>query len=534
MESVGTALLALVAIWAILGFLFGLRRGWKRSLCRFITIVAAFVVALIFSGSLLAGLDIEATLAELGGESSDLPVDMILEITTAVPSLAPFLFGLLRPFLFMGIFIGACIVLWFLYKLIALIFLRMPKKKKVQIKAWKKEIKELKKSKASRKDIKAKKKEIKRMKRREKKRLLGGVIGLLQGAIVMLLVLCPIVGLVTMAGGPIAGLMEPEGSESADAPAEENELLAIVEDENVALISKVTSPVFKWISSFKIGESTVSLTDEVDNLMAIVDKAATLGEVPFEEFGEDQTEALHDLVDLLDESELFPKLISEILSYVAGQWQAGETVFDMEKIDMGEEMAPIMDALLDVFATTDEDKITEDLTTLADLFSLIVECEIPAHIEGEDLFNQIAETNFLNRAFDLLDGSRFEEVGDAILGMGNAMLKDMIGGSREEIEANYGDAIDSVIEEFETLEGDTNEEKITILADQLKEEAGEDIPADLIDDIANFIIEEIGEEPLTKDAILDVIEDLTNDPETLKNLLESVDLSTIMPPAGAQ
>lgn len=533
MESIGTALLALVAVWAILGFLFGLRRGWKRSICRFVTIIAAFVIALILSGSLLANLDIEALLGELGGEA-DLPVDTILEITTAVPSLAPFLFGLLRPFLFMGLFMGSCFVLWFLYRLIALIFLRMPKKKKVQIKAWKKEIKELKKNKAPRKDIKAKKKEIKRMKRREKKRLLGGVIGLVQGAVVMLLVLCPIVGLVSMVGGPIAGLMEPESSENGEAPAEENELLAIIEDENVVLLSNITSPVFKWISSFKIGESTVSLTDEVDNVMAIVDKAATLGEVSFEEFGEDQTQALHDLVALLDESELFPKLISEMLSYVAGQWQAGETVFDMEKIDMGEEMAPIMDALLDVFATTDEDKITGDLTTLADLFSLIIECDIPAHIDGEDLFNQIAETNFLNRAFDLLDGSRFAGVGDAILGMGNTMLKDMIGGSREEIEANYGEAIDSVIEEFESLEGDTNEEKITILADQLKAEAGEDIPADLIDDIANFIIDEIGEEPLTKDAILDVIEDLTNDPETLKNLLESVDLSTIMPPAGAQ
>ncbi len=533
MEMVGTGLLIFCAVWAVLGFLFGVHRGWKRSTCRFITIVAAFLIALIASGSLLANLDIEATLGELGGESSDLPVDMILEITTAVPSLAPFLFGLLRPFLFMGLFIGACIVLWFLYKLIALIFLRMPKKKKVQIKAWKKEIKELKKNKASRKDIKAKKKEIKQMKRREKKRWLGGLIGLVQGAVVALLVLCPIVGLVTMVGGPVAGLMEPESSENGEAPAEENELLAIVEDENVALISKITSPVFKWISSFKIGESTVSLTDEVDNVMAIVEKAAVLGEVSFEEFGEDQTEALHDLVDLLDESELFPKLISEILSYVAGQWQAGETVFDMEKIDMGEEMAPIMDALLDVFATTDEDKITEDLTTLADLFSLIIECDIPAHIEGEDLFNQIAETQFLNRAFDLLDGSRFAGVGDAILAMGNDMVADMIGTSREEIEENYGDAIDSVVEEFAAMEG-TNEEKITALANELKAEAGEDIPEALIDDIASFVIEEIGEEPLTKEAILDVIEDLTNDPDTLKRLLESVDLSALTPPADSQ
>ncbi len=529
MESVGTALLALIAVWAVLGFLFGLRRGWKRSLCRFLTIVAAFVIALIASGSLLADLDIEMLLNEVGGEA-DLPVDTILEITTAVPSLAPFLFGLLRPFLFMGLFIGACIVLWFLYKLIALIFLRMPKKKKVQIKTWKKEIKELKKSKGDKKEIKARKKEIKRMKRREKKRWLGGLIGLLQGAVVMLLVLCPIVGLVTMAGGPIADLMAPEGSENTDAPAEENELLAIIEDGNVVMISKVTSPVFKWITSFKIGESTVSLTDEVDNVMAIVDKAAALGEVPFEEFGEDQTTALHELVALLDESELFPKLISEILSYVAGQWQAGETVFDMEKIDMGEEMAPIMDALLDVFATTDEDKITGDLTTLADLFSLIIECDIPSHIEGEDLFNQIAETNFLNRAFDLLDGSRFSAVGDAILGMGNDMVADMIGGSREEIEANYGEAIESVVEEFASMEG-TNEEKITALAEELKAEAGDDVPEGLIDDIANFIIDEIGEEPLTKDAVLDVIEDLTNDPDALKRLLESVDLSALTPPA---
>ncbi len=529
MESVGTALLALVAIWAVLGFLFGIRRGWKRSLCRFITIVAAFVIALIASGSLLTGLDIEATLGELGGESSDLPVDMILEITTAVPSLAPFLFGLLRPFLFMGLFIGSCIVLWFIYKLIALIFLRMPKKKKVQIKTWKKEIKALKKSKGDKKEIKAKKKEIKRMKRREKKRLLGGAIGFVQGAVVLLLVLCPIVGLVTMAGGPIAGLMEPESSENGEAPTEENELLAIIEDENVVLISKITSPVFKWISSFKIGESTVSLTDEVDNVMAIVDKAATLGEVPFEEFGEDQTEALHDLVDLLDESELFPKLISEMLSYVAEKWQAGETVFDMEKIDMGEEMAPIFDALLDVFATTDENKITEDLTTLADLFGLIIECEIPAHIEGDGLFNQIAETQFLNRAFDLLGGSRFAGVGDAILAMGNDMVAGMIGASREEIEANYGEAIDSVVEEFASMEG-TNAEKVTALADELKANAGEDIPEELIDDIANFVIEEIGEEPLTKNAILDVIEGLTNDPDTLKRLLESVDLSALTPP----
>lgn len=497
LSKVFPLLIAFFILMAAIGALLGLWRRTKRATVRLVAVILSAVLAVLLSGALASLLDAAWVESQLTRLATAFPeqAEMFTELSTlseAIATLMPLVHGLLRPLMFVILLIGFSAFLWVVVLIVGL-FLGKKEKKK---------------SSGS----------------RLLDRLMGGLIGLVQGVLVAALLLSPAVGYLAMADDIATAYVETSESESAEELRElqAEYLTPLRENPVIKVTESMTSPIFSATSSFRVGEERTSILEEVPIFFNMIDALRSLGGVPLEQYGDAECDALRDITALFSDSALLPPVTAELLSTVAGRWQAGEDFLGLEAPVAEGDLAPVLDALITVLASTDEVTVRRDLETITDFLILTVDYGILAEAAGGDPFAKAIELNpetdktFLRAAIDLLDENpHMAPIRDGITAFGASLVAAQLG-TPEEIRENYGDMVTSAVEILKDVEGDTNEEKIAALTPVLQENLeaeGIDLPQDAVDEASRFLLDElesrdISLEELTEDDIYDILDQL--------------------------
>lgn len=455
-----------------------------KALLRLIAAAASFVLALLLSGPTVAGFDTQLIDALAAARPE------IADAIVAMPSLYPFLLGLLRPLVFLALYFIFVILLRIVLFIVGACFPKRYKNGGIP--------------------------------------LISGVFGLLRGCILVVVLMTPILGYASIGNEAItAYVTESEAGTAEDAAVEklivlQEQLEAVESNALLQKISTVTDKVFAELVTTELSEEVASPTEELPIFAKLVYHVRWLVNKPLAEFGAGETAALQNISDLFGESVFLPTVSSEVLSAMTTKWANGESFLNLEKPELTGAFATLSDSLFDVLASSTKETVTPDIATVADLMTLMVEYEILS-AEGDDVFAKLTATDpqtgktFVSEAILLLENNPHM----APLRQGiTTLVMEAVGGelgTPAELRENYGDMVDDMVDVLATVEGETNEEKIANLTPVIKDglaENGLEVPESVVDEASRLILDELEANgitlsELTADDIFDILDSFT-------------------------
>ncbi len=351
------ALLALVGLLALIGMLKGLRRGIKRQSIRtatiILSIVLSFVAVKVLYGVILGFCDV-ATMGELftklegfglalDAETKDMLAGfdpVIIEYILAIP-----LALLVGPIVFVPVFIIISALMLIVHAIISGI---LGFRKKENTKTT---------------------------------RLLGMALGFVQGALVAVVLLVPILGLANTVSGAVDTIRE-----KTEKSEEETELIQMY-DENLKDI--IENPVvkvlgslggnltYKSLATVKVEDNRVNMIDQIDTVLVVYNEIDTLSSLEFTNLTPEQQASIRGLIDAVGESNYFAPFLSKLVSGLAS------TLEDDLAAEMEEPIKTLMVDIIGIFKTSSQETLKSDLDTFCDFFFYLTNRGVLSAAMGE-------------------------------------------------------------------------------------------------------------------------------------------------------
>ena len=478
-DTIVTIIIGTVFALMILGAFWGLIRRWKKALLRFGVVVLDLVITLLTTNKWVSTISPET--AQITGDPN------IVELLESVPSLLTLTSGLMKPIVFMFCFLGSSILSILLYFFLSL-FVRYKENENTYPMA-------------------------------------GMLIGAVQGLLVAIVLVSPIIGYASLADKAVASYKDVVGEEVPTDIAEIHTtyIAPINKHPLVNAVGTMSAPIFNTVASFEIGEDTFNPSQEIPVLLATYHNATILKDAPLEEYGAEQKAAISNLATLFGQSALLPNVGADFLSAIGTKWQAGESFINVAPISVDKDFAPVIEALYSLLATTTPNSLKTDIVTIGDFVNLMVDYNMTSLLTGDgDVLGMVTEVNpttnktFIKAAIELLDTNpHMATLRAGITKLGANLLGSQLGTS-EEIRENYGDMVTNVVDILKDLEGNTNEEKIEALTPTIKEELLKndiDLSEEIVDEASKFLLDELEKENVS-------IEDMTE--EDIYNILDKI------------
>ncbi len=361
---VSVALAAVFALWFALR---GLLRGWLKAIFTTANIALSAALACFLSRDFTTVLrDYIYPLVSKVLEYFGISLESMLQGYDEVVALLPLFIGvLMTPVLFLSFFFIFRTVIGFI-----LSFIHRPKRRVIN-------------------------EEGKRVKVKRHvpvwSRVLGALIGVVNGMLLLAVVLVPVVGFANLgitvgdeffSGTDTSAISREDGSVKAIAyyaledyvkPATQNWLFGTTYD-------TIGKPMFNYMITTVYDDTEVFLETELVAAVKLVQKGIGLAGSDFAQMDDGAVQNLHDIVDTIEESVLMPEFAASLLSEMGSAWSRGDTVFGMERPVLGELLDPTFDTLLSILATTDRELLIADLNTLIDFLDILVKNQILANM----------------------------------------------------------------------------------------------------------------------------------------------------------
>lgn len=345
------AVSAVALLYLIIGVIWGLKRGFARSLFRLVSLAVAAVIAYFVSVRLIAvfGDTIREKLTALVDAKAASIAELVHASEMLVKYILSILTALLAPLLYSILFMLLRALLWILY---AALCMFLPSKKKKPIDAL--------------------------------SRVTGVVVSVVGCALIVISLLMPYAGYLRFAADSYPKVVEAEVFVNETLPPElDGELSAGANNKAVAAIRRLGGDFL--FSHLSAGASGLDLDRECDALLRLYGAIYDVSLIDFNAiFDENQTTDLTairvGLIGAVEDDENMKTILAEILSFAAGKWKDGETVLSVnikEQLPEGYETA--LDAPLDRLAHTTPETVCTDLVDLTDSIETIFETYVYLH-----------------------------------------------------------------------------------------------------------------------------------------------------------
>lgn len=292
--------------------------------------------------------------------------------------------------------------------------------------------------------------------------------------------------------------------------------------------------LFHNLTSAEWNGQETKLETEWFAIVGMVNEAGKLAEKPVDQYGSEESVAVHNMINRIGESRIMTYLGGNTLNGLSNAWLEGKPFFGIEAPEMGDANAQMMfNGLLRVFSTTTPELFQRDLGFFADMFDLLVKHDMfSLFAEGSGGGNAFAEkmttSGFLKEAMGLINSNeRMAPVTTAITDVGMNILIDQLG-LPEEYRETCGELMDDM---SDALQGSVTEEG-TIDVSQLHTELNEifaDSEVEITESAAEVIANGLSEvftpeelKTLTSEEIVDRLIDRFATAENLEKLKDKI------------
>lgn len=405
-----------VLFFVILGALFGLAKGYRKSVLRLITVAGSAIIAYCFSipitKMLVTKKNINLLVAWLGLEND---YNELVAISPAAEEL-------IRALAISVIVTIVFVLLFFIMKGLTLILYFTLSKNSNILKNDNDELKE----------------------ERKKTRLWGLYIGAAQGLLSMMVILVVLTGFFNLADNVIDTVIKNDNDLIAPSAKTELENIDSIFDEikrdpimslfcykdeyvygdsmsanssanNTSL--KTTSItygknnfVFEGLTKIRFRGEKLSLTKESVVLTETVFKVIPLLEIFEEESYLDTTESIDDLVDVFSQSGILTEVGAELISGACEKWSNGEEFIGIAFYGIDDDIDPIILALFGTMKDSTSETLKEDLYSLVEVLSLFDKYKLLDSVDADSLIKNLSG-DFIGELLTILSANeRFNVV----------------------------------------------------------------------------------------------------------------------------
>lgn len=431
-EIITTCVIAAFLLILLSGFLFGLGRGFNKSLVRILLVVAMLVITFFVVPAItkaVMALDISNWGITVAGKTATSVTDILVSVLSEIPQVADIAGTtayatiinvvpqmILNVVLFVVVFILLRLVSMVIYWIITGICFS---KKKTEGK--------------------------------NKHRLLGSLVGVVQNFLIFLVILVPVVGTVNILGDietittqptttavstASTNLLTATEEPPAETPENNNQVSPyqtvndVIDAYEASWVAKFLHGVkldsacmyvFNELSTVTIDEQKYNLKIEANNITYIVMDVMNLVELgELDLTSPDTIQALNKIIDSCYNSQLTSNLIDEVIPLATSKWLAGETFCGMSKPTV-EGFDGVIDTLLTQLGTSKDLRATLISTTkmLGSVFNTATDI-----LEGEEInVDQIGtfleelsqDESTLDLAKNLLSEENLETIVDKVI-----------------------------------------------------------------------------------------------------------------------
>ncbi len=473
-------------VFMLAAMIFAVIRGTSRSIFRIIGIAVSAVGALGVTLWVKSIASSQASVLELlntlGVETADI-AELLSQIGEYSPTLAELLAGttvsFLAPFLFMVLFIALAIVTWALYFVLSLIlfpvFHKIEKKRGSKVKAL--------------------------------------IVGFVQGALVLFLVISPISYYSTVVDDVIPVLEEngvvAELAETANMTEEGlKDVLNIGDDSLLSIVklnSKLGGKAFSnALATYSYQDDTgekvsVNLAEEVSPVLKLVTNFMKLAGTPMENFGHEQAVAIENVGASFSESPLMTSVSKQFVHGLTSAWIDGKPYATVSKPELGEPTDEIFNNIIKIFNKSSEstENLGTDVKDISKIVAILVESEIMKDMNApEQLIDKLATSQTINDVTAILrNNERLRPLISDITTLSIYVLADTIGvpKDKETVYLNMLNDISAKLNEIKELD---TAEKLEVLEPFIKNELamiGAEVSDEYVSSITKALIMDFGD-----------------------------------------
>ncbi len=305
---------------------------------------------------------------------------------------------------------------------------------------------------------------------------------------------------------------EGEAAEAVDAAAE----FMNFTDKGAFKVVRVLGgdAIYKATSNKRYEGQKVTFQTEMIGLTHLAEGVASLAG-DFSSYGEKQANAFGKIADATEESPLISLLSAECISSAAEKWKNGEEFMGVSSLGGNEPLVqPLMNEILDVFATTDGEHLGDDLRSIGAAFGVLNEHSIFSIAGDKDaLLDCLNNSPVLSKMAEAVghDNPRMSGVAYEISNLGMRAFANVVGIPQEGDEnyEEYNRMTQTIAQSINDAAGKSIEEKREMVKSNLVSAADDynaNVGGEVADQITDRFIDEFGErDDVTDQEIKDFI-----------------------------
>ena len=289
-------------------------------------------------------------------------------------------------------------------------------------------------------------------------KVVGGAIGAIKNVLAVAIFLVPVIGYANYAVDVMTNIDERvEGQDVAIV--EQESLSASLDSGVIGAIDRFGGEwLFKSLSTTKVHDIKVSLTDETVRIVNVYDKVVPLTGVEVANLTENETAMLNEAIDEIEKSEYLTATIASIMSQTSKELYEHKKLVVIELPDFGETFNPVVETLLQIFSTTDSSAIVKDLRTFSAIIEVMVEKGFFRELNSEtgDVYIVLENGEFYSGIF--IELYRNERTRPFVPAIANAMQSYLYEVYERVNGFPYGNGEPEKIDESKINEASVNEE----------------------------------------------------------------------------
>lgn len=226
----------------------------------------------------------------------------------------------------------------------------------------------------------------------------GGLIGAVVKAVALAVLIMPIVGYVNYASNTLDLLKSEDTQVESIVPIEKMVDEATETPVFKAVYSFGGKKLFDTLTTIKVNDIRISLTHETETAINLYKETDNFIGVPINEYGDKQIDSIERIEEIILDADFVPALLSNVLAYVANEWNNGNAVLGYEKPVIGTELQEALDSTITVLAQTTPYSFKQDLCTVAEIAKYAIEDGVVYALTSEDgnIMQVLENTNVIS------------------------------------------------------------------------------------------------------------------------------------------
>ena len=218
-------------------------------------------------------------------------------------------------------------------------------------------------------------------------RLIGGLIGVVNAALMLAVVLVPVIGYANMVTNVADEYFD--GVDTTTYVRNDGNFNSLIYFAVEDYVSPITDhwftqatyhtfgrPMFNHLSGTVYHEISFTLESEAIATIHLLRNSVDFISSDMTQMNAESIEQLHGIIHTLDESALMPEVMAMFLADASKGWINNDSAFGVPKPDFGELLNPTFNVLLHILATTERETLIADLDTLVDVLGLMVDSKM--------------------------------------------------------------------------------------------------------------------------------------------------------------